>query len=265
MCITNKGGENGILKETMCHKKEQGFTLVEMVIYIALFGASALFLVGILSTVTKTQLRQSASQEVNQQISFVVGTIERLVRESSLVENDPGVTSATLILRMASSSLDKTTIYQRENMLYLTQGDGSELALTTNKVNVDHFSVTRYQPSGGATVVQIELALEYGSGAPDTRFSKVWRGAMTRVNAATFETSLLPAPGNPLGLGDASNKWGNAYFSGRVNTVGGILSESNIGFTNASAGVLLKAPNGTCYRLGVTNGGVATTTVDSCL
>ncbi len=81
-----------------------GFTLVEVLIYTIIFAVSAVFLVGILMAITRVQSRQSSVNEVNAQITFVDKTIQRLVREASLVDMDAGESTTTLTLRMASST-----------------------------------------------------------------------------------------------------------------------------------------------------------------
>src|SRR3989344_1508619 len=85
-----------------------GFTLIEVLIYSALFGVAAIFLVNILVGVTTVEVRQVSRNEVNAQVFFITNSIERLVQDSSGIEDCPGVSDNILVLRMASTSLDKT-------------------------------------------------------------------------------------------------------------------------------------------------------------
>jgi prepilin-type N-terminal cleavage/methylation domain-containing protein len=264
-------------------RHRDGFTLVELLIYVAIFGVSAVFLVSILTSVTRTQVRQVSGNEVNQQLSFVASTIQRLVRNSSLIANEAGVSSTTLVLRMASSTLDPTFIYvdASSTAIYLQEGTSTPIRLTDEKVAVGNFSVTKKEPSGGLAVVHVDLTLDYQTTVESSRASRTWSGAIARISAATFDSSILPNAAGSLDIGSASLNWASAYFSGNVTIgtngqlgVGGspsalsttkILSTNgDIGFSTSTYGLILKSSNGTCYRLGVTNAGALSTSSVTC-
>lgn len=250
--------------------------------YCVIFAVSAIFLTSILTVATKSQLRQISQQSVNEQLSFVSATIQRLVREASVIENDAGISSSALVLRMASSSRDKSFIYASGTALYLEEGSqapktGIALPLTNDKVALKDFLITKYEVPGGLAVVNADVTLDYQSPNPQARFSKSLRSAIGRVSAATFDSSLLPNANNSFDFGSSALQWNNAFFSGNV-TMGGVtmfgsaitsgfkaISSGNLGFSSSSVGVVLMAPNGTsCYRLGVSNSGAFSTTSVAC-
>lgn len=254
-------------------KREDGVTLIELLIYAVIFGITAVFLVNILTAVTRIQLRQTSVNEVNQELSFVGTTIQRLVRQSSVIENAAGVASTTLILRMSSSTNDPTRIYVDASStgIFLTEGS-STVPLTSDKVIVSNFSVTKYENPGGFAVVQVDLTLSSNATNPLAQATRTWRGAISRISAATFDSDIIPNSNNSYNFGSATNNWKNGYFSGVVG-VGttpsqmsgvAITSGGNIGFTNSSYGLILKSSGGTCYLLTVLNGGNTTTTQTSC-
>lgn len=266
---------------------KKGFTIIELVVFVAIFTVTAIFLVSILTTVTRTQLRQSSVNEVNGQIAFVSNTIQRLVRESSLIANEPGVASTTLVLRRSSSTLDTTKIFVDPGMtaIYLQEIDqngvtSTTMPLTSDKVKVTNFSATKYQTPGGAAIAQVDFTLDYNTVNPQARISRSWRGAITRVSAATFDSALVPTADGTLNVGAVASKWNFGYFSNDVSIVNGklivgnytsipsgmrIFSAGDIGFPSSTQGVVLKAPNGACFRIGVSNtGAITTTTVAVC-
>lgn len=264
-------------------KRRAGFTLIELVIYIAIFGVSAVFLVAILTSVTRTQVRQASGNEVNQQLSFLSLTIQRLVRDASLIENETGVASTTLKLRMASSTLDPTLVYvdASSTAVYLQEGTSTAIRLTDDKVTVGNFSVTKQEPSGGLAVVQVDLTLDYNTTAVNAKASRTWNGAIARISAATFDSSVLPNITGNLDLGSASLNWANAYFSGDVTIgtngqlgVGGnpsalsttkvLATDGDIGFSTSTYGLILKSTAGSCFRLGVSAAGAITTSSVTC-
>lgn len=261
---------------------KKGFTLVEVLVFISIFAVSAVFLLGILTTVTRTQLRQASVNEVSEQVGFVSNTVQRLVRESSLVENEPGVASTTLVLRRASSTVGITKIFKDPGNIgiYLQEfneilGTSTTVPLTNNKVKVNTFSVTRYQSSGGPAVVQVDLTLEANTTNPQAQISKSWRGAVTRISAATFDSTIAPSQDNSLNIGVSESRWKDAYFSGNIYILGRIglgvdpslsakiKSNGDIAVTNPLAGLILTRPGGGgCVRITLnTVGNIVTSTV----
>ncbi|MDI6734137.1 MAG: type II secretion system protein [Patescibacteria group bacterium] len=293
--------------------EKQAFTLVEILVYIAIFSIGATFLVGILTVVTKIELRQTSSNEVNQQIAFVANTVQRLVRESSLIENPAGISSSTLVLRMASSTRDPLKIFfdASSSLLYLKEGANNAVALTNNKVKVTEFFVTKYENPGSQALVQIDFTLDYNTDRSQSKFSRTWHSAIGRISAATFDDNIIPSRSDynigqitaetwqRLYLGPGSNGFPSYTFGGdsdtgifngnggginvlsfttggteRMNINGSgninilssakIKSLSDIFVVTSTAGFILTSPNGSCFRLGISNGGNITTSSITC-
>ena len=249
----------------------RGFSLIELLIYISIFVAISVFLVSILVIFTQIHVKQSSRNEVNNQISFVNTTIQRLVRESSLVDMTSNAATSTLNLRMASSTLDPTLVYLSDNTIYLKEGSYDPLPLTDSRVTVDDFLATKYENPGGHAIVQVYLTISYSTQGIQAKFKRTIRTAISRVTAATFDSSILPNTGGTYDIGNASQSWKDAYFSGNVgigvspSAAWSIKATGNIGFTTSTKGIVLMAPNGTsCFRLSVTNTGVIATSSVSC-
>jgi type II secretory pathway pseudopilin PulG len=264
--------------------RREAFTLIEMLIYTAIFAVTSVFLLSILTTVTRTQLRQSSVNEVNQQLSFVASTIQRLVRTASFIADDTGIATTTLTLRMSASAADTTKIYADSNgtALYIEEipsgsQSGTPIALTSDKVKVTNFSVTKYEEPGGLASVQVNLTLDYNTTNPQATVSKTWQSAIARISAATFDSSLLPNADATTDLGAAITRWRNLYLSGDASVAGSLglgttppssgtklKSTGNIAIATSTAYLILMSPNGTCYRVGVSNGGGFTTSSVGC-
>jgi len=88
----------------------RGFTLIELIIFTAIFSAVFASIVAIFITVTRIQTSQGNAVNINQESRFLVDTIRRYVRESSLIEIPVDVTTSTLKLRMSTSSGDPVYI-----------------------------------------------------------------------------------------------------------------------------------------------------------
>lgn len=268
------------------NRLRNGFTMVELMAFIGIFAVAALFLVGILTTVTRTQLQQASGNEVGAQVTFVANTIQRLVRESSMIVNDPaGVATTTLILRKSLSTADITKIFVDSGMntIYIQEIDqngttSTTAPLTDGKVKVSAFQVTKYQAPNGLTAVQVDITLDANTINPKAKVSRSWRGAITRVSAATFDSTLLPTVDGSLNLGATGQKWNQGYFAGDVTIQNGrlilgsvtpvsgmrIAVAGDIGFSSSSYGVILKSSSGSCWRVGIDNVGKLTTTTATC-
>ena len=68
-------------------KSSAGFTLIELLLYSAILAVVGGMLTGVMITSIRTQNRDASTNEVTQQLDFVVGTVQRLIRESSLIES----------------------------------------------------------------------------------------------------------------------------------------------------------------------------------
>jgi type II secretory pathway pseudopilin PulG len=249
-----------------------GFSLVEVMIYIAIFAVSAVFLVSILTVVTRVQLRQASSQELEQQISFVGDTVRRYIQKSSLIDIDSGTPTSTLRLRMSASSTDATLVYASGSILYLEErnlnGTPTITALTDKSVNVDSFYVTKYENPGGFSVAEIDLVMSYNTDNPQSDATRTLQTAITRISAATFDSDVNPNSNDALNLGTSGLNWRNAYFSGTLqvgNNIKLVGSTGNLATIVAGGGVIMKTPNGSaCYLVSVTNAGAVTSTATSC-
>ena len=264
--------------------ERSGFTLVELLLYAIIFSVSAIFLVNILTSITQTEVRQNSANNVSQQVSFVADTIQRLVRQASLVENPAGVASTSLSLRMTATSSDRVVIYTDASStgVFLTQTDSngvaSTIALTDSNVTVGNFTVTKSETAGGPAVVGVNLTLNYNTTVDRAKVSRSWYGAISRISAATFDSNLVPNSSNAYDLGGSGANWKDGYFAGNVNVAGKIglggasivgtlsalKSAGDVGFSTSSAGVVLVSPGGTCYRISVGNTGTLSTASVTC-
>ncbi len=259
-----------------------GFSLVELLIYIAIFAVTAVFLVAILTTITSIQTRQSTLNVVNSQLSFVSNEVTQLVHTSSLVDMTTGVATSTLELRMPTLAYDPTLIYSSGTTIYLQQGTSSPVALTDSRVSVKNFQVTKYENPGGPAVVDLDLSLAYNASSTTAQNTQTLQTAIARVSAASFDSSVYPASSSTLTLGTQSSPWYAGYFNNNVNlggqygqiAVGTSFSGStnvllkvngDIGFGASTQGLILVSPTaGVCYRVTVNASGTLLTNQTTC-
>jgi len=242
---------------------------------MSIFVVSAIFLVEILTAVTRVQTRQVSSREIDEQIAFINRTIEQAIKGSSFVDIPVSVPTSLLVLRTSSPSTDPTRIYASGTVLYLDQGSAT-YALTESGTILQNFSVMKYDNPGSTALVEVSVSLEYNSKKPGGALTRSFKTAISRVSAAEFDSSVYPTSDNSLDLGIAAKKWRDGYFAGNLDLSGRlgvgtspspsarIKSSGDIGFSNSASGLILMSPGGTCYRVTITNGGAFSTTTAAC-
>ncbi|KKU11660.1 MAG: hypothetical protein UX16_C0008G0001, partial [Parcubacteria group bacterium GW2011_GWB1_45_7] len=204
-------------------KSNRGFTLVELILYSAIFAVVGGLLTGVLVTSIRTQNKDASKNEVTQQLDLVVNTVQRLVRNSSLIEVAYEGTATgtacsqycTLALRMASSTKDPTIVRSDVTGVYLQEGSDEEVPLTTNEIVVDNLLFTKFETPGGHAIVQIDATFSRNTSNPQFAVTKSLRSAISRVSAATFDSNLIPNLNDAWDLGQTSpdKRWQDLYLS----------------------------------------------------
>lgn len=211
-------------------QNKTGFSLLEILIYTGLIAMVGMLLSGILISVTKIGNRQSASTEVNQQLNFVLQTIQRLVRDSSLVDIPGGTATSTLVLKMKSPAEDPTRLYVSNNRIYLQLGAGSAAPITNEQVSVNNLTFFKISTYPGHDSVQVDLTLAYNTQNPQQSLTKSLSSAVARVSAATFDSDIIPGTTNSFDIGLSATRWKDLYLSGGLNVAGAttISGDTNI-------------------------------------
>jgi len=272
---------------------QRGFTVLELLIFSAISAVIMVAFITILVTITRIQARQSSAAEVNQQSQFLLQTIQYYVERSSLIEMNQDVATSTLKLRMAASSEDPTYIYLSGGMVYLQQSSTAAQALTTSRVTVPSLTFTRRSNAPSHDSVAVSFIVSYNTPNLQQQFSETLQTAVARVNAATFDSSVVPSSTATYSLGAAGQIWtsvnsilnfsgANVYFSSGYNVGigvsspayllqvggGGVNGDIYIGGTGCGAtgcGLILKSAGGSCARIILTNAGqISTSSVASC-
>lgn len=252
-------------------KKREGFTLIEMVIFTAIFTVTIIAFISVLISITRTQVRQSAVAEVNQQSQFVLQALQYYVERSSLIESTSTETSATL--RMTNTLEDPTIIFASGTQIYSKVGADPAQALTSTKVTVSNFSMTKKVNAPGKDSLAVSFSISYNTTNPQQQFSQALQSAVARVNAATFDSGIFPNADNTLKLGATSQTWQSIndaiYFSGSKVGIGGTpgalfqVHGGDVYVDDSARGLILNSGSG-CFRIKVNTSGNLTTSTVAC-
>ena len=213
---------------------KKGFTVMELLIYVAILVVVMGFFVGILSTSLKVELSESSSNEVANQLNFVTQNIQRLIRESSAVavgnsspcssmaDSDSAIGSPfpCLKLRMKDSSVSgQDPIYiwmdSLTGIVKKQSGTGATTEdLSTDKVKdpLNSLSFTKFSNYPGKDIIEINLTLNYNTNNAQAKTKKSITTSTGRVSAATFDSSLVPGSSASLDLGLGNQFWKNLYL-----------------------------------------------------
>ena len=266
------------------NNKKFGFTLIELLIYTAVFIVAAGLLTTVLVITTRIENTEIVSTQVGQELNLVLSTVQRLVRDASLVEcvganqgscNPATASGSFLRLRYTdpTGTKDPTCIYLENNVVKVAEGHTNDANLsddylcdltlakdlTTSKVNnpslpENSLVFTKFDVLGGHATVQIDASLTYNSANPDLQISKTLRSAVGRASAATFDSDLIPNVDNSISIGSitgVTRKWKNLFVS---NLLG--LGAAAIDPVSTTAGTLyfnttannVKVYNGTSWK-----------------
>ncbi|MDP3947158.1 MAG: tail fiber domain-containing protein [bacterium] len=239
-----------------------GFTLIELIIYIGIFSIAAGLFTGVLTTLTKVQVRESATIEVSGQAQFIIQTIQRLISDASLIELTKDAATSTLKLRMSVTANDPTCIQLSNGYAYLMQGDsggGSCYAtstaqaklLTTSKVVVNTLTFTKFENPPAGDTVKVDLTVSYNSTNPqESIISRTLQTAIAKISAATFDNNIIPSADTSYDVGVSANRWRNGLFS--TSLIVGYTSMSNgVAAFNGNVGIGTAQP---VYALDVSGG-----------
>jgi type II secretory pathway pseudopilin PulG len=218
-----------LIKITRHLRKNGGFTILELVIFSAIFSMIAIVFVSVLISILRVQTRESAAAEVNRQSQFLMQIIQRYVEESSMIDIDDayiGIVTSTLTLRMTSSSdinlpyPAQVFIYASGTQVFLKDGRvGEPQPLTTDRVVVDRFEFKKHTTPKARDSVDVVIGVSYNSPNLQKKFSQLIQTAVARVNAATFDSDIVPSStANNLNLGVLGRTWqtvnGVIFFDG---------------------------------------------------
>ena len=123
----------------------RGFTLIEMLLYAAIFtivaGGMTVFAVAMLQSAEQTDYRV----EVSDNTRFLVQKMQRVIQGATVI-NSPAVggTSSSLSVNTASTSANPFVVYASGGILLLKMASATPVPLTNSFVTVSSLSFRNY-------------------------------------------------------------------------------------------------------------------------
>lgn len=152
----------------------QGLGLIELIIYIAIFGFVSMVLVSLFNNVIRSKAAADAKIEVNQNLRFAIDRITKDIQRAAAV-NSPtvGASGSSLSLDMPGTSEDPLVFDVSSFVLRRTVAAGAATDLTSSKVRITTLNF-QHKNSGGAgkSTIIIDITMEYNDlGRPYLKYA----------------------------------------------------------------------------------------------
>lgn len=173
-CREIRGGVR--LRKTLLRHKQKGFTLVELLIYVAIVSTVVVGMIYMSIDLGKIWRKNYIGQESQANSRMVMAQISRLIRSatgvtvaSSVFDTDPG----RLVLTMSTASLNPTVISldQDNGRVQVTQGAGAPVYITTNDVQVTNLQFRNLTSTSPRENIQVLLTVLSSQGGGDPYFT----------------------------------------------------------------------------------------------
>ena len=141
-------------------KNEKGFSLIETIIYIAIFSMIVTTFVSFSSSMTRVRLHNQMVLEVNDQGQNTMKIITQTIRNASAVNSlAMGNTDSSLNLTTFTPATSPTIFSESSGVLYIKEGSSSQIALTNNKVVISNLAFSNFSHSNTGDIIKISFTL----------------------------------------------------------------------------------------------------------
>jgi len=158
----------------------QGFTLVEMIVYIAIIGIVLVSFINFIISIMNAQAKTYSVQEVQSNGRMVLSLIVPRIRMADDVTSPTeGNFANTLVLNMPNPNPDLIFTVS-SGVLTMAEGVGTPVAVTSNKVNVSNLTFTNLSQPGRRDNIKIELTIEYNNTEDvEYQYDQSWRTSVS--------------------------------------------------------------------------------------
>lgn len=168
-------------------KNHAGITLVEMLLYIAIFSILITAVVTVAISATTQRVRNNAVAEVDYQGEAVMSYITQTIRNASSVNIPTPNNVSSSISVNTSLSANNPTVFDsfsdgsRQRLRVLEGSPAIQNYLTNNRITVNDISFANSAINGGRDSIRIQFTLQYfnPSGRPELDYQKTFYGGVT--------------------------------------------------------------------------------------
>lgn len=143
-------------------KNKKGFTLVEILLYIAIAGGIIFSITVFFLTTLDARVRNQAIAEVEEEGTQVMQNITQTIRNSSSI-NSPsqGTSSASISLAVIDGAKDPTVFDVSGNVIRVKEGTEENIDLTSSRVIVSGLNFANLSRTGTGGAIRIQFTLTH--------------------------------------------------------------------------------------------------------
>jgi len=160
-----------------CNMKK-GFTLIEMLLYLAILSVVVLALSSFLLLSYTSRVKGGVIAEVEQQGSQTMSIIAQNIRNAqSITAPIAGISSNSLTLTEFTGAVSPSIFDQSGNTLRITEGAAIPINITSNRVIVSSLNFQNLSRPNTPGIVQIKFTLTHVN--PDNRGEYIYSKSFT--------------------------------------------------------------------------------------
>jgi len=146
-------------------QRSQGFTLVETLIYTAIFVMLVSALAVFASNLNSSRLRAQIILEVNDQGTSIVRTVGQAIRNAQSI-NSPtiGNSASSISVATVNPATNPTVFSQIGETIYMTEGAGNPIPLSNSKVRLTNLTFTNLSRSSTPGVIKFSFTMQNTAG-----------------------------------------------------------------------------------------------------
>jgi Tfp pilus assembly protein PilW len=160
--------------------KQKGFTLLELLLYIATSAAILLVISGFLSVLLKARIKNQTVSDVEMQGQAVMRLMTQTIRNSSAI-NSPanGVSASSISLNTYVPAQNPTIFDLSGGVLQIKEGVGAVIPLTNSRVTVSGVTFHNLSRVGSPGTVHLQFTLTRVnvSGRNEYTYTKTFTGS----------------------------------------------------------------------------------------
>ncbi|MGM0628891.1 MAG: type II secretion system protein [Patescibacteria group bacterium] len=163
------------MENKLFKKKNKGFSLVEVLVYMGILTMVVAILVGSLTVMAKAQEKITAGRAVGRSASVALDRVLREVRLSDSIDSESSLlddSESILVLNREEESGDiSITFYVSANGHLYVVKEGIGERLTHKKTDIQEFRVIEAGAGSGSAVrIELEIACPYSDGKIEQAF-----------------------------------------------------------------------------------------------
>lgn len=144
-------------------RDKPGFSLIEVILYIALFGGMVAVMASTITIMIQTDSKITAAAEVQEISAFVTDRVSQAVDNASAIDLPVSGSGNVLALQMRNPAWHPTRFEVQGEVLQIVEGSGlTRSNITSSRVRVTSFTVTRIpSATGGAVRIQYTIVSNF--------------------------------------------------------------------------------------------------------